>query len=226
MTPQQQSVANEIKRLLDCLGETWTVEKIQTLAIKWWDINAANGGPSGRHIKERICWELDNLKREEKTKFPKGVFSMKHVTMNYRVFDNCGPYQFVAPTLRWLSGWDNDEFEIQNLEVTFQLDFNRGEYRVQIIDSATDNVMHDATVKLACALTGDQKNIDDVMGLLKVGLKNDRHVQIQTAVNQFSQWFDEQVSKWLVAESEKQRYNRLDSNREFCSTVVVGYEVL
>jgi len=151
---------------------------------------------------------------------------MKHVTMNYLVFDNCGPYQFIAPTLRWLSGWEDEKFEIKNLEVTFQLDFNRGEYRVQIIDGSTSNVMTDATVKLACALTGDQNNIDDVMGLLKVGLKNDRRVQIQTAINQFSQWFDEQVSKWLAAESAKQRYNRCDSNHEFCSTVVAGHEVL
>lgn len=154
---------------------------------------------------------------------------MKQVTMNYRVFDNIGPYQYVAPTIQWMAGKDHDGFEIKDLEVTFQLDYKRGEYRVQIIDGASASVMCDFTEQLACARTGDQKNIDDVMGLVAIGLKNSRTCQIQLAINQFSSWFNGKVSEWLKYESERDRYDRYKrpiGDLDLCYTVIIGHETL
>lgn len=144
---------------------------------------------------------------------------MKHVTMSTHVFNHCGPFQYIAPTIAWLSGWKLDDFVIANLEVTFQLDFERAEYRIQIIDTKSVSVMVDMVTKLPCGETGDQKNIDNVMGLLKDSLK-ERQWQINSAIGQFTQWFDRQVTKWLVVESERDRHTRFGT--QDTSWIVVG----
>lgn len=144
---------------------------------------------------------------------------MKQVTMSHHVFNHCGPYQYIAPTIAWLSGWKLNDFNICDLEVTFQLDFKRGEYRIQIIDSKSVSVMVDMVVQLPCAKSGDQKNIDDVMGLLKESMK-ERQWQIRSGVSQFTQWFDWQVTKWLVVESERDRH--ISFGIQDTSFIVVG----
>lgn len=144
---------------------------------------------------------------------------MKHVTMTHHIFNHCGPYQYIAPTIAWLSGWKLNDFVIANLEVTFQLDFERGEYRIQIIDTKSVSVMVDMVTVLPCGKTGCQKNIDDVMGLLKESIK-ERQWQINAACGQFTQWFDRQVTKWLVTEAERDRHKSFGT--QDTSWIVVG----
>lgn len=145
---------------------------------------------------------------------------MKQVTMSHHVFDHVGSMQYVCPTIAWLSGWKLGSFHIKDLEVTFQLDYDRGEYRIQIIDTKSVSVMVDYIVQLPCAESGEQKNVDDIMGLLKITLQNDRRCQCVTAVKQFLRWFDKEVTEWLKTEVTRERYRPYNDTK--LDWIIVG----
>lgn len=55
----QRFTAEEVRRLLAMQGESWTMGKIAEFAIKLWDVNEKNGGPSGKYIAEQVLVALE-----------------------------------------------------------------------------------------------------------------------------------------------------------------------
>lgn len=148
---------------------------------------------------------------------------MKPVVMNSHIFNNIVPFQYVVPALKWSTGKSN--WNISDLQVMVQLDYSTGKYQIRIMDIRNNFILMDDWFDTACAATGVQKNIDDVMGLVKQAIGTDRHVEVQQAANIFSGWFKEETRRWLRSEAERD-FDIPRVSREYCEDLVYGIEVL
>lgn len=149
---------------------------------------------------------------------------MNQVMMNTHIFDHIGPFKHVAPTLEWMIG--KKEYRIMDLRVEYTLDYTTAVRVIKIINSVDGKTLYTSTRVLPCGQKGDQKNIDDVMGLIKTGLGDDRHAQVQTAANQVIEWFTGKISAWLKREALAVLDVEAPTSRDFCENIVYGIEVL
>lgn len=153
---------------------------------------------------------------------------MSQVTMNSKVFDNVGPYQYVFPTLRFMAvrlsenPSDFDHIQIKDIQVIHTFNFKDGTETFCLMDKDEKSMLLTETRNLPC-VDGGPENIKQVMGLVKSMVESDRLVAIQQAYYQTCRWFNEYTDKWLLNESQRQRVVAEHMcHPDFCKELIEG----